>query len=90
MAFEAWLRGDPKAVLRRSAVWMLVSLLWIALRYDDVRRVQSQGVPASYFQVFTILFWVATLIFWMVIGGRSWLVWRRGAGLLGETACRRR
>lgn len=76
---------EPKAVLMRALGWVLVSAVWIGLRYDTMRVALRHGWPASAFQIVTIVFWVAVLLYWVVIGARSWLVLRRGARLMQET-----
>ena len=80
-----WSGNDPKSVLRRSLGWMLIALVWIGIRYEYVRMAHGHGRPASAFQIFTIGFGVAVLLYWMVIGARNWVLLRRGARLPQET-----
>ena len=86
MAHGFWSGKDSKAVLQRAVAWVLVSVISIGLRYDALRRVHAHGSPASAFEIFTMAFWVAVLLFWVVIAGRSWVLLRCGARLPEETA----
>ena len=70
-------RVPGKLIAVRAVIWCLFSFVWIYLSWARVHQLRAAGRPVGFGSWAILVFWSLVLVFWAVIGVRSWSANRR-------------
>ena len=70
-------RVSGKLVAVRAVIWCVFSAFWIWLISARIRGLQAAGSAVDWKSWAILAFWSAVLLFWAVIGIRSFVLARR-------------
>ncbi len=70
-------RVSGKLIAVRAVIWCLFSLVWIYLSGMRIRALLALGRTVDWKNWAILAFWIAVLVFWAVMGIRSWMAARQ-------------